>query len=260
MIEIGAARPSSPASSGMMIINLNKGGTMLDWMSITDQDINKLQLIMKRCIGKFQGSWIDLEMDITAAHLAGEISLQKLLEFEEADFMHDVHGIRRHIDRSSGKMRDCFLPRSYRAPEKKAQAGFTIAEVMIAMVILGMTLMAVTSMAMTTIKLNTTGNMQTEAINLARDTVEQVRYSFPLDVDNGTFSYDKGPYTVIWTISDHTTDKAKEINVHVSWRRFGKTKYMKIRALFSDEMRDPRSWDGTDWEAWKDQFGVTSLN
>jgi len=232
---------------------------MIDWMSLTDEDINKLQLIMKRCIGKFEGSWIDLEMDITAAHLGGMIDLQRLLEFDEFDFMHDVAGIRRHINRDNGKMNDCFLPRSYRPWAKKRMAGFTLAEVMIALVILGMTVMAATSMAITTIKLNTTGNMQQEAINLARDTVEQVRYHFPGDEPNGTFSYIKGPYTVVWTISDHTT-KSKRMNVNVSWNRFRSRKGMTINALFSDQMRDPRSWDGTDWEAWKAKFGVTGLN
>jgi len=232
---------------------------MLDWMSLTDQDINKLQLIMKRCIGKFEGSWIDLEMDITAAHLAGQIDLQTLLEFDEMNFMHDVCGIRRHIDRSSGKMRDCFLPRSNRPREKRTAAGFTLIEVMTAMVILGMTLLAANAMLITTIKLNTTGNMQQEAINLARDLVEEVRYKFPADIENGDFSYVDGPYTVSWTVSPHTT-KSKRIRVNVAWQRYHKTKSMTINALFSDEMRDPRSWDDTDWEAWKAQFGVTNIN
>jgi len=232
---------------------------MLDWMSITDQDINKLQLIMKRCIGKLEGSWIDLEMDITAAHLAGQIDLQTLLEFDEMNFMHDVCGIRRHIDRSSGKMRDCFLPRSYRAPKKEAQAGFTLIEVMMSMVIFSISFMAAMNMYLMTVKLNTTGNMQQVAINLARDIVEEVRYKFPADIENGDFSYVDGPYTVSWTVSPHS-DKSKRIRVNVAWERYRKTKSMTINALFSDEMRDPRSYDSTDWEAWKKQFGVTSLN
>ena len=237
---------------------------MIDWMSLKDSDINKLQLIMKRCIGRFTDSWVDLEMDITAAHLAGEVDLQALLESKDGDFNHDINGIRRHINRATGQLMDGFAPRCG-APVlsptvKRKMAGFTIGEVMIAMVILGMTLLASTSMLISTIKLNTTGNMQTEAINLARDTVEQVRYHFPIDEPNGNFTYQKGPYTVNWTISEHTLGKCKRIRVNVAWQRFRSKKSMTINALFSDEMRDPRSWDGTDWDAWKDQFGVTGLN
>lgn len=51
-------------------------------------------------------------MDITACHCNGcELDLNKLLEAPDSDFIHDVFGIRRHIDRSTGRLGDCFLPR-----------------------------------------------------------------------------------------------------------------------------------------------------
>jgi len=59
-----------------------------------------------------EDEWIDLSMDITACHLNGtKLDLQKLLNADKFNFAHDVQGIRSHINRSTGKIMDCFLPR-----------------------------------------------------------------------------------------------------------------------------------------------------
>lgn len=51
-------------------------------------------------------------MDIAGCHLNGcELDLNKLLAAPDADFAHDIFGIRRHIDRANAKLTDCFLPR-----------------------------------------------------------------------------------------------------------------------------------------------------
>lgn len=55
---------------------------------------------------------MDVEMDVIAAHANGcPLDLESLLSFDDMDFGHDVFGIRRHIDRGTGGLRDCFLPR-----------------------------------------------------------------------------------------------------------------------------------------------------
>ncbi len=55
------------------------------------------------------GEWM---MDLTAAHLNGNrLELELLLSTDDANFAHDVFGIRRHIDRTTGKLLDCFVPR-----------------------------------------------------------------------------------------------------------------------------------------------------
>lgn len=52
-------------------------------------------------------------MDLIACHCNGcPLDLSRLEHAPEADFAHDVLGIRRHIDRSTGELRDCFLPRT----------------------------------------------------------------------------------------------------------------------------------------------------
>ena len=50
-------------------------------------------------------------MDICAAHNSCPLKLDELLAADDFNFAHDVFGIFRHIDRRSGTLQDCFLPR-----------------------------------------------------------------------------------------------------------------------------------------------------
>lgn len=51
-------------------------------------------------------------MDIDATHCNGcPLKLQALLEADDTNFAHDVFGIRRHIDRTTGELLNCFVPR-----------------------------------------------------------------------------------------------------------------------------------------------------
>ncbi len=55
---------------------------------------------------------MDFMMDVEAAHSNGcRLDLAKLAAFPDFDFVHDVFGIRRHINRENGQLEDCFLPR-----------------------------------------------------------------------------------------------------------------------------------------------------
>ena len=56
-----------------------------------------------------------LTMDLDAAHSNGApLDFKKLLEFPQFDFMHDIHGIQTHIDRGTGRLTHCFLPRCHK--------------------------------------------------------------------------------------------------------------------------------------------------
>lgn len=56
--------------------------------------------------------YMDAIMDLTACHANGTpLRLAELLKADDGNFGHDVFGIRRHIDRETGKLGDCFLPR-----------------------------------------------------------------------------------------------------------------------------------------------------
>lgn len=54
----------------------------------------------------------DLVMDLTACHANGTpLQLQELLDAPRTDFVHDVWGIHRHLNRETGRLEDHFLPR-----------------------------------------------------------------------------------------------------------------------------------------------------
>ena len=56
-------------------------------------------------------------MDILAAHLNGcPLKLGELAKASDYDLAHDMGGIIRHIDRHTGRLTGCFLPR-YAKPE-----------------------------------------------------------------------------------------------------------------------------------------------
>lgn len=63
--------------------------------------------------GKIRGGdRMDLHMDLCAVHSNGtELDFERLEKFPDYDFAHDIMGIRRHLDRKTGKLTDCFLPR-----------------------------------------------------------------------------------------------------------------------------------------------------
>lgn len=55
---------------------------------------------------------MSLTMDLTATHANGcALKLADLLAANRTDFIHDVFGIMRHINRETGQLGDCFVPR-----------------------------------------------------------------------------------------------------------------------------------------------------
>jgi hypothetical protein len=72
--------------------------------------------IADRFVAEFQGintgSKLDIMMDLEAIHCNGNpLKLQELLEAKKFDFNHDMIGIIDHINRKTGKLQDCFVPR-----------------------------------------------------------------------------------------------------------------------------------------------------
>ena len=64
---------------------------------------------------------MDTDMDVSACHANGNpLDLSALLAAKDGDFGHDVFGIRRFIDRKTGKLGGCFSPRYSRRASVKA--------------------------------------------------------------------------------------------------------------------------------------------
>ena len=64
-------------------------------------------------------SQMDALMDIEACHGNGcPLKLQELLEADDFNFAHDAFGIRANINRKTGQLENCFLPRYAKLKEE----------------------------------------------------------------------------------------------------------------------------------------------
>lgn len=81
--------------------------------STTTEDAKIIgQIATRACTVWPEGDRLNFEMDITATHVNGcPLKLAELLAADDFNFAHDVAGIYRHLDRTTGKLLDCFLPR-----------------------------------------------------------------------------------------------------------------------------------------------------
>ena len=61
--------------------------------------------------GKQAGPFIDWLMDLSVSNDGCPMGFARLNEFDGANFAHDVGGIAKHLDRTNGQLRDCFIPR-----------------------------------------------------------------------------------------------------------------------------------------------------
>lgn len=89
----------------------------IDWRLVSRDDSTVIRRIAKRAHSLMTRetnsgpSIIEIEMDITAAHIVCPLDLERLYSADEFNFSHDIFGIHGHLDRSTGELRDHFLPR-----------------------------------------------------------------------------------------------------------------------------------------------------
>lgn len=89
---------------------------------ITKKDRALILKIVDRIMARDKTNYLGLErcsvsMDITAAHANGcPMDLARWLGAVNFEFDHDAFGIMEHLDRETGELTDCFLPR-YAAKE-----------------------------------------------------------------------------------------------------------------------------------------------
>ncbi len=76
--------------------------------------------IARRAVGLYSAHGVKLDlletqMDLSATHAGGcRLNLDKLLAADDFNFMHDITGINRHLDRDTGKLMHYFTPRCAR--------------------------------------------------------------------------------------------------------------------------------------------------
>jgi len=88
---------------------------MINWDRATREEYHLANGIAKRYekILKDHTDICRTEMDIIATHISGcPLLLKELLNnANDFDFIHDVSGIHRHLDRETGKLENFFIPR-----------------------------------------------------------------------------------------------------------------------------------------------------
>ena len=67
---------------------------------------------------------LDAEMDLSATMKHTPMNLPALLGADNFNFGHDLGGIKRHINRTTGALEDCFLPR-FALPQPQAEPATT---------------------------------------------------------------------------------------------------------------------------------------
>jgi len=88
------------------------GAKQISFKVTTDEARLIGKIVSRACAMIAVEDQTSLIMDITTCHANGcKLDLQKFLAFPSFDFLHDVCGIIRHINRRTGKLLHCFDPR-----------------------------------------------------------------------------------------------------------------------------------------------------
>ena len=84
---------------------------MINW-SVSDSDFRSIDRIMEN-LDVPPRHRQNLEMGLIACHNSGcPLDLETMAGLgKTSDVVHDVYGIDRHIDKTTGKLGDCFWPR-----------------------------------------------------------------------------------------------------------------------------------------------------
>lgn len=88
----------------------------INWnLKISERE--KIKKIVSRAVELYESvgqshSELEIRMDIMACHLNGTpLNLNRLFEFDDFNFAHDIFGIAKHINRRTGKIERHFVPR-----------------------------------------------------------------------------------------------------------------------------------------------------
>jgi hypothetical protein len=86
---------------------------MINWNKTTFEEMLLISRITKQaCTLDPTLNALSVQMDLEACHTCGcPLDLQRPLAADQANLMHDIGGIRRHINRDTGMLQDCFVPR-----------------------------------------------------------------------------------------------------------------------------------------------------
>lgn len=85
---------------------------------VSNEDAALIKKIVDRAVRDYQMQHkirldrMDTTMDLTACHANGcPMNFAGLLAADDFNFAHDISGINRHLNRTTGELENCFLPR-----------------------------------------------------------------------------------------------------------------------------------------------------
>lgn len=90
---------------------------MVEFAKFTDAERATVDKIVERAQGEYRAAGLkvptkmDLQMDIAAVAAHTPLRLEEWLEADPFNFNHDIGGIRQHLNRQTGELEDCFVPR-----------------------------------------------------------------------------------------------------------------------------------------------------
>jgi len=89
-----------------------------DERRLVQKIVDRVQREGELCTPDF--SQLHLTMDLVATHANGcPLDFEKLYAFDSLNFAHDIAGIGRHLDRTNGRLADCFVPRCAKRNKEK---------------------------------------------------------------------------------------------------------------------------------------------
>jgi hypothetical protein len=86
--------------------------------SLKDWELELIGAIVERYVEiiKPEREKTAILMDVMLTHYTIGLKLEEMVNGPQYDFVHDMMGIQKHLDRQTGAMLDCFLPR-FAVPE-----------------------------------------------------------------------------------------------------------------------------------------------
>jgi hypothetical protein len=107
LVNIEQSIPILKTKENMKVLSFNTTRSEM----LTINNIAKRAVAMAEKNG-IKYKMMDADMDITACHCNGNrLDLNKLLNADDFNFAHDVFGILHHINRETGQLQNCFVPR-----------------------------------------------------------------------------------------------------------------------------------------------------
>lgn len=78
---------------------------------VSKEETKTILKITGRAADLLNADTLTTAMDVEFVHINTPLDLNGLLEADDENFAHDISGIRRHLNRDTGELRDCFCPR-----------------------------------------------------------------------------------------------------------------------------------------------------